>query len=273
MRTFQLSELEGISAEKDVLRSPLSLRGNQDKWYYQKERLVVKAALFDGFVRWEDWKVEALASQMLPLFGIQVLRQEPCLLDDGYGNIIYGCYSEDYRAVRERYYTFGRLLINYGGEKMTELFTSLPTPEKIETVSRIIGQYIGQPDAERFVEDMCLADYILGNPDRHYDNYGILIRRDNADQVVSKRPAPLYDFGMGLFQGQREDDLDAAIEARPESPFAFRLAGAFDFFKEKWLRRCEGIQIDLSQYDFPSGLGKQYLRYSLGTLGVKTEGN
>ncbi len=105
-----LSELEEMSGQVDILRSPLSLRGNQEKWYFEKEQLIVKAALFDGFIYWEDWKVEVLAGQLLPLFGIQALKQEPCMIDDGYGNIVCGCYSADYRFPRERYYTFSRLL-------------------------------------------------------------------------------------------------------------------------------------------------------------------
>jgi hypothetical protein len=272
MRTFTLNALEEMPEKHNVLLSPLSLRGNQDKWYYSKECLIVKAALFDGFVHWEDWKVEVLASQLLLRLGIQAVNQKACQIDDGYGNMTFGSYSKDYRGVRERYYSFGRLLDE---RHMTERFPSLSTPDKIACIVDILGRYIDNEAAARFVEDMCLADYVLGNVDRHYDNYGILIRRDEQDAVVSRRSAPLYDFGMGLFQGQKEgagEDLETAISSMLASTFAISLTDSFTFYKDVWIQRCRNIRIDLSEYDFPEGLAKQYLAYALCSLGIETEG-
>jgi len=272
MRTFLLAELEDASVKYDMPLSPLSLKGNQDKWYYEKENLVVKAALFDGFIRWEDWKVEVLAGKMLPRFHIGALEQNACKIDDGFGNIIYGSYSRDFRSEQERYYTFGRLLQE---KDLTERFTSLSAADKITASIEVLAGQIGEDRAARFVEDMCLADYILGNVDRHYDNFGVLIRRDAEGSIVERRPAPLYDFGMGLFQNQKEglgDDLEAARNNMLSSPFTIDLRGAYAFYQDRWRDRCRGIRLDLTGLDFPDGLGKQYVQYALASLGVRTEG-
>jgi len=272
MRKFLLTDLEHASTKHAIPLSPLSLKGNQDKWYYEKENLVVKAALFDGFIRWEDWKVELLASGIMPQFEIDVLEQKACMIDDGFGNLIYGSYSRDFRSEYERYYTFGRLLQK---RDLTERFTSLSAQDKIKTGVEVLSEYIGEAQASRFIEDMCLADYILGNVDRHYDNFGVLVRRDISGNLVERRPVPLYDFGMGLFQNQREglgDDLDTAREAMLYSPFTINLQDAYAFYRDKWRGRCRGMSIDLTGLDFPKGLGKQYIRYTLASLDVRTEG-
>lgn len=272
MRTFLLTDLEHATMKHDIPLSPLSLKGNQDKWYYEKENLVVKAALFDGFIRWEDWKVEVLAGEIMPQFHICVLEQKACMIDDGLGNIIYGSYSKDFRSERERYYTFGRLLQD---RDLTERFTSLSAPDKIKTGVEVLSEHIGEAQASRFIEDMCLADYILGNVDRHYDNFGLLVCRGMDGKLVERRPVPLYDFGMGLFQSQREglgDDLDTARKTMLSSPFTIDLQGAYAFYRDRWRSHCEGMSIDLAGLDFPKGLGKQYIQYTLASLGVRTEG-
>jgi hypothetical protein len=266
-----LKDLEQ-SLIQDLPLSPLSLKGNQEKWYYDKERLVVKAALFDGFIRWEDWKVEVLVSRLLPQFQIDVVEQQACRIDDGFGHLIYGCYSGDFRRPRERYFTFGRLFQERG---LTDQFTGLSAVDKIQTAIRILSGYLGEQAAARFIEDMCLGDYILGNVDRHYDNFGILIRRDADNVVMEQRPAPFYDFGMGLFQNQKEglgDDLEDAMESMLSSPFTIDLQGAYDYYREAWRLRCRGMRIKLTGLDFPKGPGKRYMLHCLSSLGIETEG-
>lgn len=92
---------------------------------------------------------------------------------------------------------------------------------------------------------------------------------------MERRPAPLYDFGMGLFQNQKEglgNDIDTARKTMLTSPFAIELQGAFSFYQDAWRSRCRVMNIDLTNLDFPKGMGKQYVLDALASLGVRTEG-
>jgi hypothetical protein len=54
--------------------------------------------------------------------------------------------------------------------------------------------YVKERFPERFA-DMCVADYVLGNPDRHYENWDFIIDNKNNNIIGL---APLYDFNQAL---------------------------------------------------------------------------
>lgn len=55
--------------------------------------------------------------------------------------------------------------------------------------------------------NMVVADYIVGNTDRHFENWGFLV--DNENNI--KAFAPLYDFDLSLLIDSTDGDLDNLI--------------------------------------------------------------
>lgn len=91
----------------------------------------------------------------------------------------------------------------------------------------------GMEDVQASVDDMLVLDFLIGNTDRHYNNFGVI--RD-ARTLEMKGSAPIYDSGTSLFY----NELDRAIHIKKDTPAKpFRTTQ----FKQIEL-------VDLSDYDF-----------------------
>jgi hypothetical protein len=76
-----------------------------------------------------------------------------------------------------------------------------------------LGRF-GVPDPGHALSKMLAVDYLLGNFDRHYNNFGIL--RDSDDHSIA-RFAPIYDTGSSLWMDQirLEAPVDWENQVRP----------------------------------------------------------
>ena len=114
---------------------------------------------------------------------------------------------------------------------------------------------------------MIVFDFLLGNEDRHYNNFGVLFREGEF------KVAPLFDFGLGLFEHDKKYsnlDLDNAILKMDGKPFNKSLlqpvemlihSGYADYVKQIIF----GINIPERSL-FPSELGMEYFEYALRTI-------
>ena len=75
---------------------------------------------------------------------------------------------------------------------------------------------LGIVDAKKAIDQMLLVDYLLGNEDRHLNNFGLL-RDANTLEFVGV--APIFDTGSCLGYGLLDEEL-ARSKARPWKPFA-----------------------------------------------------
>jgi hypothetical protein len=104
-------------------------------------------------------------------------------------------------------------------------------------------QYLGIPGIQDFLNNMLVIDFIIGNKDRHWNNFGIL--RD-ADTLSWLGMAPIFDNGLSLWANIHPSNIDinSDIEAKPFQPFhseQIKLVSNFDFLK---LEDLNGIEND-----------------------------
>jgi len=72
-------------------------------------------------------------------------------------------------------------------------------------------KYNGIQDAKERVDEMIALDFIIGNTDRHYGNFGII---RNADNLKWEKIAPIFDNGNCLFYNSESlDDIRNKIDS------------------------------------------------------------
>lgn len=95
-------------------------------------------------------------------------------------------------------------------------------------------------DIVPFIDRMLVFDYVIGNTDRHLNNFGII--RD-AETLEWLRPAPLFDNGTSMGSGLMTQDIlsEAGMDCKP--------------FSEYWPRQMELVR-DMSWFDLDAVLAE-----------------
>jgi hypothetical protein len=107
-------------------------------------------------------------------------------------------------------------------------------------------------DVRPHIDEMVVVDYIIGNTDRHYRNFG-LIRDVNLLEIISA--APHYDFGSSLCHQIADNRIDifADIKSKPFADYhseQITLVSSPERFELSALSRLPDIAKDIfSQYD------------------------
>ncbi len=119
-------------------------------------------------------------------------------------------------------------------------------------------------DCSRYFYEMLLLDYLVCNEDRHLYNFGVL-QVENSMQV-----APLFDFGMGLFEYDNvyaEKSLLEAEKIVSKKPFGNQLPLI------RWLEDEYGFNrptsASLDNFIFPNRLAEDWLLQVLAKLEIK----
>lgn len=191
---------------------PVSLmttsKGNQQKWYDEAGRRYVKEQFYYQGRYWDDYKVEILSHELslnLNTLGVKVLKQDAVRLGSTYGVV-----SDDF-ANGSSYVSIARLLKN------SDVFIT-PNEFPLVKFKKIVNfvKDVCDLDITDYLLVMCVMDYILLNEDRHLNNFGVLYSADTGFTL-----APLFDFGLGLFQHDRKyigktlDMSYAYVEGKP----------------------------------------------------------
>ena len=212
------------------LQTTSTSKGNQQKWYDKKTDSYIKAQFYYQDKYWRDDLVELIAAaigQTLNLRDKQanVLEQRLCNIELG-RKTLHGVYSKNFSRKGERFITFGRIL------SLNDLeFPYLASiPEKWSFVIDIIHQ-LCKVNYTDYMIVMTIIDYLVGNEDRHLNNFGV-ITDDN-----SYRLAPLFDFGLGLFEHDRRYEgrpFRECLKLMECKPFHKNNSKVIDFLKEKY---------------------------------------
>jgi hypothetical protein len=94
---------------------------------------------------------------------------------------------------------------------------------------------------------MLAIDYLTGNIDRHWGNFGIL---RNADNLEILGHAPLYDSGFSLWYNVDEVDILANINI-PSKPFKLfhneqiKMVSDFSWINFTTINKCSDLLYDL----------------------------
>lgn len=185
-------------------------KGNQRKWYDDCNKCYVKEQFFYQNTYWDDYKVEWLSSVLaakLNTVDVDIVNQRIVHLGDHYGVV-----SADFTKHGEYFVSIQRLLQNSGLE-----YSSADFPyNNFNKICDLVQASCGL-DITNYLLVMCVMDYILLNEDRHLNNFGVL--RDSEGHY---RIAPLFDFGLGLFQHDKRyagKDLKTAYAYVDGKPF------------------------------------------------------
>lgn len=103
-------------------------------------------------------------------------------------------------------------------------------------------------DTVTALDEMLIVDYIIGNTDRHYRNFG-LIRDVNTLEIIGS--APLYDFGASLYHNKPDKMIDASADIKSK-PFG-------DYHSEQIRLVSNPERFELSRLSFLSEICEEIL--------------
>lgn len=166
-----------------------SSKGNQRKWYSEEDNYFIKEQFFYQGKFWKDNQVEIIASviaSQMNLFEVSVLQQQACDIIDG-GYATHGVYSKMF-GEDKRFVSYKRLL-SVNNQYFDQ---NTPIADKWVSVIQNVKSCTGL-DYVNYLLVMSLLDYLVGNEDRHLNNFGVM--QDDSGRFTL---APLFDFGLGL---------------------------------------------------------------------------
>ena len=257
-----LPEKSFNSLECDSISIGTSSKGNQRKWKTLDGLFYIKESFYYMGVAWKDYLVEKIASRYaalchLPPY-VHVVRQGLCYIDRRPAS-----YSEAFDTDDSYFISFLRENPEFervGFPKHAgylERFQML-----VKCYTEVVGSY-----AENYIPIMTLLDIVVGNEDRHLNNFGYLM---TTGGLV---PAPLFDFGLGLFEHDpmyNELYFPKAIKKVRLKPVGWNIDQAIDCLKACY-PDCLDIlpkRVTLSDFQFPSTMAAMYFRYVNERLGV-----
>ena len=242
-------------AEQELLKLSVgsASKGNQFKYISKDKNWYYKGNLFYQNKYWRNDLVEVIASTLSDIGfncnNTQVLNQYSV---ERFG--IHGVFSPNFAREGEEFIPFERLLHTYNFD--------ITLNKGLDTFLQIADAYytLCDIDATDFLLTQALLDFLVGNEDRHTNNFGILYK----DGEYSLHPC--FDFGLGMFEHDRiyEDykfrdklsimqfktfglnQYSLILELRKRYP---------DFFTE-----ISKLQVKPSDFKFPSTDGETYLR-------------
>lgn len=265
--SLRCMSLDSIPAfhSKDLVQLNLesSSKGNQKKWVTLDSSLYIKECLELPFLRCRDDLVEIIASKFLSLCNdTYFVEYNPCTVD-GRPAVM----SRNFLANDEEFVSYYRLLqsadirsADYWKRRAQENFDEL-----VSTARSLTGLCL-----DRYFYSMALIDYLVGNEDRHYNNFGVL-RNRKTGQV---REAPLFDFGLGMFEHDSKYKAMAYQECIAQlngKPFSYHSENLSKFFSRhaSWSASILPREVRIGQFQFPSLRGRRLFIERAKKLGME----
>jgi len=206
--------------------------------WYRDEQMGSKAKLWvldDKGQRWlfkerrhdhgEDW-AEKLAAEIAELLGISHARIELASREEKAG-IIALDFLTNRRSVQ----------LMHGNELLVQAVANYPakgpnfttTEHTVERALAVLqqkfialGAFKGCPAgitaaAEEFVGYLML-DALVGNTDRHHENWAIIVAQTGRDGIIEAELAPLYDTASCLGRERIDEDRTRRLSGKPGAP-------------------------------------------------------
>lgn len=233
-----------------------SSKGNQNKWYDTVNKMYIKEQFYYQDRYWKDYLVENLATVISERCNIQGITKQ-YIVDLSTGKV--GVASYDFceagaRFVPIKEFANANFIVKNQGHSF-KIYDYL-----IKLVANL------GIDWHDYLNKMILLDFLLGNEDRHLNNFG-LIEKDGEYSV-----APLFDFGLGLFEHDTKY-LSASLNLckywMEGKPFSKNLREPVEIVLNEDYDLCCNITTSigvLSEDLFPSKLAYEYFCESLDYL-------
>ena len=264
MNGFIGSEIEKFSV-RDMLEITLqgSSKGNQRKWITKNNEYVKEQFYFQDRY-WKDYLVEVIASRIGSYFSEYqcVVQQRVCLIDDSF-RVTHGCVSKNFCSEGECFLSYRRLCTLFD----FEFDLTWDYKKKYESILNAIRE-ITALDVKNYLDVMIIIDYLVGNEDRHLNNFGV-IQTETGFKV-----APLFDFGLGLFEHDEcylNNPFRQCLQMMQAKPFSSNNQLITDFVLEN-TNIALPKEIDLSGIEVPSPKAGSYLRNRCLRIGIDLKG-
>lgn len=238
-------------------------KGNQEKYTSKDGKWYYKQNFYYQNRYWRDDLVECIASD-LAMLGFKLPN---CSVLQQYSAIRFGhhgVFSQNFLNPAEQYISF---------ERITQMKNiQVPYYAGLETFKRVLDVYENQLrlDALDFLLTQCLLDYLVGNEDRHTNNFGAI-----KTAAGTLRLHPCFDFGLGMFEHDLiyddykfRDKLDH-MQFRTFDTSQKRLILQLVKTYPQMQQILSNIVVQPSKFQFPSVAGETYLRHACVTLGVR----
>ncbi|RKI43147.1 hypothetical protein D7V86_01380 [bacterium D16-51] len=243
-----------------------SSKGNQRKWYEQEKGLYVKEQFFYQGRYWKDYLVEIISSEIgkqLPFKCAKVLQQQLCKIVDLAGTH-YGVYSYDF-APGLSYVSFKRII----DARNSYFDVRADIATKWDFVLESVHNFC-ELDYTDYLITMTLLDYLIGNEDRHINNFGVL--QGDAGFLIP----PLFDFGLGMFEHDLKYEhvpFRECLQMMYSKPFHADNQKVVDFIAKRYnLDDYLPKYLDLTGVEIPSPKAGSYLRNRCMKLGIGLKG-
>lgn len=249
--------------------------GNQRKFKTKDGRYYIKGRFQRNGILWKDNMVESIASKYASLCNlpreVSVVRQGLCKLGPEECS-----YSEAFDVGGSAFLPFYRVLGPGNQEKLKTLLSK--SRSIVDSISVLRDYYSKYTDelTLRYLVSMMLLDVIVGNEDRHLNNFGYTSTFDHR----LLQPGPLFDFGLGMFEHDNKYDhwqplWHNARKARI-MPWNVRPEKVIDHlmdYHSDFVSKTLPEVITLSDFNFPSALARDYFVWANQRLGVRVEDN
>lgn len=257
------------SKELISLQLDSTSKGNQPKWYDKTNDLYIKGQFYYQNKYWRDDLVEKIAStlgEQLPLTdkNVTVLRQDLCEIQRS-DDLIKGVYSKNFCENAERYISVARIMQL---QKVEFPFTQDIEAKwffALDIMNRLVKE-----DCTDYLITMSILDYLVGNEDRHLNNFGLLTDNDYY------RLAPLFDFGLGLFEHDKKylnEPFRDRLGLMECKPFSADNKETIDFIKSNYdIDKYLPDKFDLTNVELPSTMAGAYILHSARYLNREVEG-
>lgn len=221
-------------------------KGAQDKWSTLDNKFIIKDRFYYQLRYWNDDLVEVIASQIGRQLGLNILEQSLCKL----GSRECSC-TENWG--KKRFIPYSKIdpeatYMNY--KDLNDRVQSI-----VDKLSNVLKQ-----DATIYIKSILTIDRLVGNEDRHTDNFGILQAESGTREI-----APIFDCGLGLFEHDicyNGLNLEQSIAKMQHRTFGdWRLIDDKYFFHEG--------TYTISSKLLPNRLAEPYLKFSSDELGME----
>ena len=258
MLELAFNDVENIEITREWL--PMSLdsssKGNQRKWYSREKDLFLKEQFYHQNMYWQDWKVEVLSYYIAQQCNLdsKVIKQTPARIFDG-SSMTYGVISKNFLGDDEEWISMYRIMQKFG----FELSPRMMPLDRFNYLRDKVYNHLDL-DLKEYLLNMMILDLLLLNEDRHLNNFGIIMK----DGIYKE--APLFDFGLGLFEWTKKyagKSLEQALMYTDAKPFDTDLYAALNHvcsnteYKNYVRGLCSSINIPDEKF-FPNKLGYEH---------------
>lgn len=178
-----------------------------------------------------------------------------------------GCRSRDFLKPHEQFITFQTLYRNITGNSLADKMGELQNPEnRLQYLISFIKKATDL-DATTYLYHILTLDMLTRNPDRHFDNLGIILKSDGTFRF-----SPIFDNGQGLMMNFHITPPILEDEEKEQHLSAATISGSFEMQYAAVNKLYTGIPVRID-YDklnallserYPNGnIAVDYLRTSL----------